>query len=1117
LNDLATINERFKVKNGINVSVPNGTAPIVTPSSTLNENLNADLLDGQHGDHYLDWTNTTNKPDPTITLGGDLSGSVTLTDVGDGTLNATINPDSVALGTDTTGNYVATITGTTNQVNVSGSGSETAAVTLSTPQDIHSEANPTFAGATLDKIQVGITSTNEIDTVSGNLTIDSFGGTVTVDDNLIVEGNLTVNGTTTTLESIVAVIKDPVLLLGGETPPEESDAKDRGIEFRWHDEVDPQIGFFGFDHSTGRFTFIPYAENDGEIFSGDVGGLDADHIQFATSPNAIVDVARFVWDEEFGTLDLGLKGGNTVLQLGQEIVAYVHSDDETTINKGDVVSITGSEGNNVCVVKSIATGEISATHVLGIATEEIEPGQKGFVTIKGSVQNLDTYIDGDSEGAEIWLSKDVAGAWTTTRPSAPNQSVRIGYIQKEDEDGTIFVNVQVSAGTLALLYDVQLSETVSDYDVLRYDEENGYWVNTDISTVVNSIETIDAQNIVVSGNLTVETDGFIEGDLDVDGDVNIDGGSITTSAETFNLLNTDATTINFGGEATDIQVGSSTGTTNINNNLNVDGNELSSTSNTFTVLDTPTTIDFGAAATDIQIGAATGTTNINNDLDVDGDVNIDGGDLTVSTTTFNLANTTATTINLGGDATDIQIGSNTGTTNVNNDLDVDGDLNIDGGNLTVSATTFNLANTNATTVNFAGAATSIEIGSSTGTTNINNDLDVDGDLNVDGGDFTTSSTTFNLLNNTATSVNFAGAATSIEIGSSTGTTNINNDLDVDGDINIDGGDLTTSATTFNLANTNATNINFGGEATSIQIGSIVGTTRIKNDLDVDGDLNVDGGDFTTSQATFNLLNNTATTLNIGGAATTVEIGAATGTTNVNNNLDVDLDLNIDGGDLTTSATTFNLLNNTATTINFGGAATTVEIGSSSGTTNVNNNLDVDGDINIDGGDITASTTSFNLLNNTVTSLNLAGAATAITVGATTGETQIRHSLQVDGSSEFFGPTNTFNPPTASPPFVLGSNALNRKVIGLNADLLDDQDGSWYQARANHTGTQLSSTISNFVDTTQQTVAPMFVHSQHVNLTASYNNVSKRVILTATGGGGGGGGGTDFSLTYWMGV
>ena len=54
-------------------------------------------------------TGTINRS-PTITLGGDLSGSITLTDLASGTLTATIAADSVALGTDTTGNYVQSIT-----------------------------------------------------------------------------------------------------------------------------------------------------------------------------------------------------------------------------------------------------------------------------------------------------------------------------------------------------------------------------------------------------------------------------------------------------------------------------------------------------------------------------------------------------------------------------------------------------------------------------------------------------------------------------------------------------------------------------------------------------------------------------------------------------------------------------------------------------------------------------------------------------------------------------------------------------------------------------------------------------------------------------------------------
>src|SRR5210317_2390396 len=70
-----------------------------------------------------------------------------------------------------------------------------------------STAGGSLVGNLQKNIQLGITGNNEIDTSSGNLTLDSAGGTVTIDDNLTVSGNttvtgnLTVNGTTTTVNS----------------------------------------------------------------------------------------------------------------------------------------------------------------------------------------------------------------------------------------------------------------------------------------------------------------------------------------------------------------------------------------------------------------------------------------------------------------------------------------------------------------------------------------------------------------------------------------------------------------------------------------------------------------------------------------------------------------------------------------------------------------------------------------------------------------------------------------------------------------------------------------------------------------------------------------------------
>jgi len=57
---------------------------------------------------------------------------------------------------------------------------------------------------TAGNVQVGVTATGEIDTSSGNLTIDSAGGTVTVDDDAVVTGTIDVTGNAT-FDSVVAL------------------------------------------------------------------------------------------------------------------------------------------------------------------------------------------------------------------------------------------------------------------------------------------------------------------------------------------------------------------------------------------------------------------------------------------------------------------------------------------------------------------------------------------------------------------------------------------------------------------------------------------------------------------------------------------------------------------------------------------------------------------------------------------------------------------------------------------------------------------------------------------------------------------------------------------------
>jgi hypothetical protein len=535
-----------------------------------------------------------------------------------------------------------------------------------------------------------------------------------------------------------------------------------------------------------------------------------------------------------------------------------------------------------------------------------------------------------------------------------------------------------------------------------------------------NLVSIDSANTSIGdGTGTTGVQNYSEFDRNIQvNNVDADPASITTLNDEFELVNDTATIVRIAGDATSITIGHPTGTTNIKHSLdvdgdlNIDGGELTVSTSSFDLANTTaTTINFGGDATAINVGANTGETIVNHNLKVTLDLSVNGGDITSTATTFGLLDTTVTTLNVGGDATTVDIGAATGTTTIKHNLVVDGDTQIKGGDLTTDQLIFDIVNTTATTVNAFGAATTLNIGAATGTTHIKNDLDVDGDVNIDGGDLTTSQSTFNLLNATASTINFGGAGIAINIGAATGTTNIKNNLDVDGDVNIDGGDLTVSTLSFALANTTATTVNAFGAGTTVNIGAGTGTTNIKNNLDVDGDVNIDGGDLTVSTASFNLVNTTATTVNAFGAGTTISIGAAGGNgtlTVKNDNTVLDGDLQIKGGDLTTDQTTFNLLNTTATAVNFAGAATTLEIGAATGTTNINNNLDIDGDVNIDGGDLTVSTTTFNLANTTATTVNFAGAGTTISIGSATGTTTVNHNLTVTTDLQVNGNTTLGN-------------------------------------------------------------------------------------------------------------
>jgi len=109
------------------------------------------------------------------------SPTLTTPDIGTPSAGFLINATGLPLATGTTGNYVATIAGTADQIDVSGSGSETAAVTLSLPSAVVITNTLTITGTAAssgnDCLQInttGVISNTGSSCAAGGSASDSF-------------------------------------------------------------------------------------------------------------------------------------------------------------------------------------------------------------------------------------------------------------------------------------------------------------------------------------------------------------------------------------------------------------------------------------------------------------------------------------------------------------------------------------------------------------------------------------------------------------------------------------------------------------------------------------------------------------------------------------------------------------------------------------------------------------------------------------------------------------------------------------------------------------------------------------------------------------------------------
>jgi hypothetical protein len=189
---------------------------------------------------------------------------------------------------------------------------------------------------------------------------------------MTITGNLTVSGTTTTVNSTTVSIADPVFEIGSSA---SDDNLDRGIKMKYNNSG-AKIAFMGYDDSDGKFSFIHDATDSSSVFSGTQATLKA-NIECASGGSSFSVGNSYPFSDSSGTLTL------------QNIDGIDATTEATLESAIDTLS-------NLTSVGTIATGVWEGTAVGSNkgGTGLTSPSSSGFVMVSTGSAFVMQAIDG---------------------------------------------------------------------------------------------------------------------------------------------------------------------------------------------------------------------------------------------------------------------------------------------------------------------------------------------------------------------------------------------------------------------------------------------------------------------------------------------------------------------------------------------------------------------------------------------------------------------------------------------------------------------------------------------------------------------------------------------------
>jgi len=225
------------------------------------------------------------------------------------------------------------------------------------------------------------------------------------------------------------------------------------------------------------------AASAGSLFNTDAIAYP-DFITFDTTPESTTaSVGTLSWDSGESGMSIQISN-NLNITANQDVVTLAYNAEATTLNKGEVVYLFGSQGQRPSIKRASNTSDATSAKTFGMVAESIASGAEGFIVNEGIVKNINT--NAYNEGDILWLNS-TAGTVTTTKPYAPSHMVFVGVVVKKSAAaGRVFVKPQ-NGYEMDELHNVY-AQSPSDNDILSYTSASTMWVKQNLATAIAEVD-----------------------------------------------------------------------------------------------------------------------------------------------------------------------------------------------------------------------------------------------------------------------------------------------------------------------------------------------------------------------------------------------------------------------------------------------------------------------------------------------------------------------------------------------------------------------------------------------------------------------------------------------------